>query len=55
MRLIYDMLWQKTLFMKEKNRSMRNKYEIYQTKEYYNLKEVLANAFENYPENIEVK
>lgn len=34
---------------------MRNKYEIYQTKEYYNLKEVLANAFENYPENIAFK
>ena len=55
MRLIYDMLGQKTLFMKEKNRSMRNKYEIYQTKEYYNLKEVLENAFENYPENIAFK
>lgn len=34
---------------------MRNKYEIYQTKEYYNLKEVLANAFEKYPENIAFK
>ncbi len=34
---------------------MRNKYEIYQTKEYYNLKEVLENAFENYPENIAFK
>ena len=34
---------------------MRNKYEIYQTKEYYNPKEVLANAFENYPENIAFK
>lgn len=34
---------------------MRNKYEIYQTKEYYNLKEVLTNAFENYPENIAFK
>ena len=36
MRLIYDMLWQKTLFMKEKNRSMRNKYEIYQTGNLHN-------------------
>ena len=36
MRLIYDMLGQKTLFMKEKNRSMRNKYEIYQTGNLHN-------------------
>lgn len=32
-----------------------NKYEIYETKNYENIREVLNNAFENYPNNVAFK
>lgn len=33
----------------------KNKYEIYETKNYENIREVLNNAFENYPDNVAFK
>ena len=33
----------------------RKKYEIYESKEYNNIREVLDNAFTNYPDNVAFK
>lgn len=33
----------------------KEKYEIYETKDYQNIREVLNNAFENYPDNVAFK
>ena len=34
--------------------SKNGKYEIYKTKDYQNIREVLENAFDNYPDNVAV-
>ena len=35
--------------------SKNGKYEIYKTKDYQNIREVLENAFDNYPDNVAFK